>query len=33
LPAGLPADWFLSADTYRHAGRARDVGHIHHVER
>jgi hypothetical protein len=33
LPAGLPAGWFLSADTYRHAGRARDVGHIHHVER
>src|SRR5260370_28562178 len=33
LPAGLPADWFLSADTYRHAGRARNVGHFHHLER
>src|SRR5258708_23900173 len=33
LPAGLPADWFLSADTYRQGGRARDVGHFHHLER
>src|SRR6266851_237229 len=33
LPAGLPAGWFLSADTYQHGDRAPNVGHIHHVER
>src|SRR5260370_7190964 len=33
LPAGLPAGWFLSADTYQHRDRAPNLRHIPHAQR